>query len=139
MSKEYDFEKYIWQIQFQHHGLFSLLPDGNITINYLKRVVIVKDIDNREKVVNVRTYEIEDVQFEQLLELSMISKLREFEGKSKDELMDLECGFRDEGCFMIYSYFTHGEPPRTDGALRVFYSGSPFEAILRLVYLIIRE
>ncbi len=126
---------YIWQIQFQWYGMFSRMPYENITIDYLNRKVLVRNTDIEQKVTKEITYDIEDAEFNELLKVSEISKLREFEEKTEEEKS--ECGFRDEG-YVVYSYFTNDDPHRTDGTLKIIYKDSPFEEILKQAYSIIK-
>ena len=129
MEQEFDYEKYIWQIQFRPWYIVPREHTYKTIIDCVKRTVTVRRTITNTYMVNERIYDFEDDEnFEELLSYSEIAKIHEFESLSDDELRGKVCGYRD-GWGLKYSYFTHEVPPRIDGFLGWVYWDSPFEKI----------
>ena len=130
----FDYEKYIWQIQFHPVHSFPGKYSYNTTIDYLKRVLIIRRTNADTKRTKTKEIKLMDnSRFEELLRLSEISKIREFERKSDDELRNLDMGYRD-GWKLHYCYFTHDDPPMTEGVLGTVYKGNPIEGIDKWIH-----
>lgn len=133
MKPEFDFDKYIWQIQFQPRKIFpSKEPSCHTTIDLLNRVLIVRKTDSITHIVSEQIYEISDADYEQLLPHTEIEKIQSFERKSAEELKWSDWGYRD-GWWLDYSYFTHEVPPRIDGTLGRIYKENPLEEIVNWI------
>ena len=127
---EFDYEKYIWQIQFVPSYIWHEKYAYNTTIDFVKRLLIVRKTLKNENTTSKKIYSIDnDESYEKLLELSRISDIQEFESKTEDEQRAYYKGYRD-GWLLYYSYFTNGKPPRTDGILSELYKGNPLEEII---------
>lgn len=130
MDKEFDFEKYIWQIQFRPWYIIPGEYTYNTTIDYIGRMVTIRKTITNTHMVNEQIFDFEDDKsFDELLSYSEIAKLHEFEKLSEEELKSRDRGYRD-GWRLRYSYFTHEVPPRIDGSLGTIYDDSPFEKIV---------
>ena len=130
--KDFNFEKYIWQIQFYPSFIGYRDCTYNITLDYLNRLLFIRITDNNTQTMKERIYDIDDESFEELLSYSEISKIQAFENKSEVELNELETGYRD--CWMLkYHYFTHDKLPRADRSLIRIYTGNPIEDIAKWI------
>ncbi len=128
-ENEFDYEKYIWQIQFQPIHIIPEKYSYNTTIDYLNRVLTIRRTNVDANRTRTKTIKLTDKDnFEKLLSLSEISKIREFENKSADELRKLDRGYRD-GWSLHYYYYTHEAPSVEEGILGNIYQGNPIEGI----------
>ena len=133
MDQEFDYEKYIWQIQFRPWYKIPGEFTYNTTIDYIGRMVTIRKTITNTYMVNDQIYDFEDDEcFDELLSYSEIKKLHEFEKLSEKELKNKDRGSRD-GWQLKYSYFTHDDPPRVDGVLSTIYDDSPFEKIVEWI------
>lgn len=139
MEPKFDFDKYIWQIQFQPWNILpSIEPSSHLTIDLLNKVLIVRKTDANTYMVSEQIYEISDADYEQLLPHTEIEKIKSFEGKPADELKRSDRGYRD-GWWLNYSYFTREVPPRIDGTLGRIYRDNPLEEIVNWILRIFPE
>lgn len=128
--KEFSYEKYIWQIQFQPWYIFPKEYTYNLTIEYLNRTIAIRRTPSNAQTVKEKIYEIDnDESYEELLSYSEISQIRKYENTPEDELRQFDWGYRD-GWRLKFLYFTKDDPPRTDGTLGTIYKGNPLEEIL---------
>lgn len=131
-DEKYDYEKYIWQIQFRP---WYIVPEDytyNTTIDYINRLLTIRKTIRNTHMVNEQIYEIDDEDYKELLTFSEIEKMQKFENVPEEELRKRDRGYRD-GWRLKYSYFTHGVPPRTDGSLGQLYEGNPLEDIVEWI------
>ena len=132
--KEFDFEKYIWQIQFHPRSAFPNLivskVSETVTIDYLNRQVIFKKTFTDTQMTQKEAVNIDGESFRELLQFSEIAKLREFEETPEKEL---HCYSYRDNWILEYYYFTVEEPHRTDGCLSGIYENSPFEEIVNWI------
>ena len=133
MEQEFDFEKYIWRIEFRPWYIIPGELTYNTTIDYVARMVTIRTMTTNTHMVNEQTYNFEDDEsFDELLSYSEIKKLHEYEALSEETLKRLDRGYRD-GWRLKYSYFTHEVSPRVDGSLGIIYENSPFEKIIKWI------
>ena len=133
MEQAYDYEKYIWQIQFRPWYIIPGEFTYNTTIDYVGRMVTIRKTITNTHMVNEQIYDFEDDDsFDELLFYSEIEKLHGFEELSEAEMKSRDRGYR-EGWRLKYSYFTHEDPPRVDGSLGAIYDDSPFEKIVEWI------
>ena len=127
--QSFDYQKYIWQIQFEPMTILSSRKyTYNTTIDYITRTVIQRRTNTLSRKTKEKIRHISEKQYKELIEFSSIEKIRDFEHKSKNELHTVGCGYRD-GWSLAYSYFTKEDPPRIDGRLSTIYRGNPIEEI----------
>ena len=131
-SNGFDFDKYIWQIQFHTYDVLSSTYISSKIIDYLNKIAIVKDVNILTGEVEEATYTIRKDRFKGLLELSEIKKIIEFEAKSPKELESLNNGYRD-GCKLEYTYFVQKGSLIHSGDLHYVYDENPIEEILKWV------
>lgn len=134
MNQDFDYEKYIWQIQFRPWYIIPGEFTYNTTIDYVGRMVTIRKTITNTHMVNEQIYDFENNEsFNELLSYSEIAKIHEFEDLNEEDLKKRDRGYRD-GWRLKYSYFTHEDPPRTDGSLGSIYKDSPFEKIIDWIY-----
>ena len=134
LENGFDYKKYIWQIQFQPAHIIQGKYDYDTTIDYLNKVIIIRRTNT--DTMRIKTKEIrltDNSRFEDLLQLSEISRIREFENKSDDELSKLDIGYRD-GWKLRYAYFIHDDQTKIEGTLGSIYKGNPIEGIAKWIH-----
>ena len=133
-EKEFDYEKYIWKIQFQPACISTEKYSFITIIDYVNRVLLIRRTNENTKRTKTKEIKLSDKKcYEELLHLSEISKIKEFENKSADELRKLDSGYRD-GWSLCYCYYTHGDPSEIEGELSTIYKGNPIEGIIGWIY-----
>ncbi len=132
-EKEFDYEKYIWKIQFQPAHIFTEKYSFITIIDYVNRALVIRRTNEDTKRTKTKEIKLSDKKcYEELLHLSEISKIKEFENKSADELRKLDSGYRDEW-HLHYCYYTHGDPSEIEGELSTIYKGNPIEGIIEWI------
>ena len=133
MEKEFDFEKYIWQIQFRPRFMFPENRSFCATVDYLNRRLIFSESNTDSHSTDEVIFSIDDdKRFAELLSYSEISKIRQFEAIPGKELWKQAYAYRD-GWRMEYYYFMRGVPPRVDGRLGPICKENPLEEILQWI------
>lgn len=133
MNKAYDYNKYIWQIQFRaRHAIESMYRRKyNTIIDPVNRMVILHETDTLFHETNTQYFEITDEAFAELLPLLSIQLNREFELLPEEVLIDQ--GYRD-GWSLRYTYFTKENPPKRDGALMDYLQDDPLEEVVNWLH-----
>lgn len=123
-AEKFDYEKYIWQIQFRPWYVIPEKCTHSAAIDYLNRCLIVRKTMTNTGMVNEKVYDIDSEIFHELLSYSEISKINAFENQTENDLNDHSRGYRD-GWRVKYSYFTKGALPRTDGSFGIYDRENP--------------
>lgn len=133
MVQQFDYKKYIWQIQFEP---MTVIPSSkyiyHTTIDYINRIVIQSRTNTLSLKTKDKVRKISNRQYQELLDYSTIESIKAFNAKSEKELLTLDCGYRD-GWYLPYSYFTKEDPSRIDGLLGTIYKGNPIEDIAKWI------
>ena len=113
MEQEFDYDKYIWKIHFRPWFIIPGEYTYKTTVDFVERLLTIRKTITNTHMVNDQIYDLDDDSFSELLSFAEISKIREFENKTEEELKKLDRGYRD-GWRLQYSYFTKDIPNKTD-------------------------